>query len=474
MSSAKLKAAATPSRRRGLQLTYFLLAAFDILVIATALFVDHTVTSALERNVAETQKISTRMSELMSLQRLAQDVIAPANDAFVDYEIPEKRALYESAVGAFDRAWGDIERNATLDDPGGMLMPRLNRVRASYETMLTHSTTVFSAIERGDIRVAGAHMAAMDRVNGVLLLDLEEAVELLEGRQVALSVEHLALARRARGIEYTLAIAVILIVCAVVAYGAHLARVQRAYERRIEQSLEELERSHDRLKHYADNVSHELRGPLNKMRVSLEMLLIDTRPPDEQREGVANALEACEDLGRIVSGLLFLARLENMKGAAWQRDVFDLHEELDEVADFFAAAAEQKGVTLALDAPHATVSANRAMVQRAIANLVSNALSHTQSGHRIDVIAKVESGALDIVVEDTGSGMSQEHLARVFERISRGEAAQKIDGAGLGLGLPITKAIVDVHGGDVDLTSDEGRGTRVRIRLPNAAAAPAA
>lgn len=467
-------APAASSRRRGLQLTYFLLAAFDILVIATALFVDHTVTSALERNVAETQTISARMSELMSLQRLTQDVIAPANDAFVDYETNERRVIYESAVSAFDRAWADIERNAALTDPAGLLAPRLSAVRASYETMLTHSVTVFSAIERGDIRFAGAHMAAMDRLNGVLLSDLEDAVELLEARQVALSVEHLTLAQRARGIEYTLAIAVILIVCAVVAYGAHLARVQRAYERRIEQSLEELERSHERLKHYADNVSHELRGPLNKMRVSLELLMTDeARPADEQREGIANAVEACDDLGRIVSGLLFLARLENMKGASWQRDVFDLHEELDEVADFFAAAADEKGVVLALDAPRMAVSANRAMVQRAVANLVSNALSHTQSGQRIDVIAKLEGERLDIVVEDNGSGMSPDHLARVFERISRGEAAQKIDGAGLGLGLPITKAIVDVHGGEVDLTSNEGRGTRVRIRLPHAAAVPA-
>jgi len=210
------------------------------------------------------------------------------------------------------------------------------------------------------------------------------------------------------------------------------------------------------------------------MRVSLEMLVTDEpRPVDEQREGITNALEACDDLGRIVSGLLFLARLENMKGASWQRDVFDLHEELDEVADFFAAAADEKGVVLALDAPRMAVSANRAMVQRAVANLVSNALSHTQSGQRIDVIAKVEGERLDIVVEDNGSGMSPDHLARVFERISRGEAAQKIDGAGLGLGLPITKAIVDVHGGEVDLTSNEGRGTRVRIRLPHAAAVPA-
>jgi len=209
----------TSSRRRGLQITYFLLAAFDILVIATALFVDHTVTSALERNVAETQKISARMGELMSLQRLTQDVIAPANDAFVDYETNERRVLYESAVSAFDRAWADIERNATLTDPGGLLAPRLSAVRASYETMLTHSVAVFAAIERGDIRFAGAHMAAMDRINGVLLSDLEDAVELLEARQVALSVEHLTLAQRARGIEYTLAVAIILIVCAVVAYG---------------------------------------------------------------------------------------------------------------------------------------------------------------------------------------------------------------------------------------------------------------
>ena len=179
-------------------------------------------------------------------------------------------------------------------------------------------------------------------------------------------------------------------------------------------------------------------------------------------------LEECEQFSSIIDSLLFLACAENARGgmAALARRL-EIAPELAAIRDLFSAGAEVAGVTLTGDAGDAQVDADRALLRRAISNLVSNALTHTPRGGVITISAgPSDGGASFIEVVDTGAGIPEVNHKAIFDRFDASSASDTSDGAGLGLGLPITKVIVDLHGGDILLSSVLGKGTRVGVSFP--------
>jgi len=276
------------------------------------------------------------------------------------------------------------------------------------------------------------------------------------------------LARQARQLEWGIAGAIMLSVIMVAFYGLNIGRTMRRTDAAKEKALEELEAAHVRLTRYADNVSHELRGPVSKMRVNLDVLLVHDRNAEDYREGIVSSLEECERLSNIIDGLLFLARAENTSTGTNLRTI-SIRSELALITDFFSASAEQAGVALDLQTPDLHADVDRALFQRAVVNLVSNALSNTARGGRIVLRGRETIDAIEIEVEDNGVGIRADELGSVFDRFHSTSVAPKTDGAGLGLGLPITKAILDLHGGTVSLRSEFGKGTCVTLSFPRRA-----
>ncbi|GAM98313.1 heavy metal sensor histidine kinase [alpha proteobacterium U9-1i] len=457
--------------RRRLDVVYFALAIFDILTISAALMLDHIVTTAFERSVHLSQEWSEHLDGLLDLQRLAQQVDAPGNDVFYSHDVAEERARRDAAQAEFTARWRELvaDVEAEPDEEYAALLLMLRQADASMQGMVRDSEVIFEEMEAGDVVAAGRGMAIMDRSFGRLIADVEEAIAWVEQIQMGKIADQLEMARGARRMELLIAGAIFFIIIAVVVYGVYVGRVTRENDDKIARSVSDLEQARQRLARYADNVSHELRGPVSKMRVGMEVLLAQDRSTAEYQEGVASSLEECERLSSIIDGLLFLARAENTQaGAGLQRVAIDVPEKLARIADFFGAAAERAGVAIGIDAAPVTLNADRILLQRAITNLVSNALSHTRAGGRIGLSARQTETSVEIGVSDNGEGIPDSEQAFIFDRFRSSAVKPKSDGAGLGLGLPITKAIVELHGGSLMLTSAAGSGTHVVMTFPRA------
>lgn len=234
--------------------------------------------------------------------------------------------------------------------------------------------------------------------------------------------------------------------------------------------LDRLEQSFVQLSQFSADLAHELRTPVGNLRGELEVALGRSRSPAEYREILGSALEECGRLSRIIQSLLFLARVE-ITGAPPTAEPLNILGEIDAVLEFYAPMAADAGVALArkaADEPSASVRGvfDRTMLQQALGNLVANAIAHTARGGSVTVRASHAEALLEIEVADTGEGIAPEHVPHVFSRFYRGDRARVGTGKNLGLGLAMVRAIAELHGGTVDLASEQGRGTRVTIRTP--------
>jgi len=163
--------------------------------------------------------------------------------------------------------------------------------------------------------------------------------------------------------------------------------------------------------------------------------------------------------------LLFLARAEQ-PAMQIKREALEIGDELRLVRDFYEPAAGEAGVRLSVEAPQKlTFSLDRTLFQRAVGNLIQNALAHTPIGGEVRIQAQNGTGQLVVSVSDTGTGIPEEHLPRVFDRFYRADPARTRNNGGCGLGLPIVQTIARLHGGNAGITSQVGYGTKVTLTL---------
>ncbi len=232
------------------------------------------------------------------------------------------------------------------------------------------------------------------------------------------------------------------------------------------QMLDRLEEAFGRLSRFSSDIAHELRTPVNNIRLNAEVALSKARTPEEYRDVLAALLEELLRLTRLIDSLLFLARSENPQTQI-HRERIRVRRELEAIREFYEAPASESGIALELDAPEdLEADLDRTLLQRAIGNLVENSLAHTPRGGYIRLAAEVSGSNLCLSVRDTGSGVPPEHLDHVFERFHRVDAARAKDSGGVGLGLAIVKSIAALHGGKAGIASAPGEGTRVELVFP--------
>ncbi len=215
------------------------------------------------------------------------------------------------------------------------------------------------------------------------------------------------------------------------------------------------------------NVSHDLRTPLVSLRGYLELLA--TRgaqlEPAQRAEYLGIALRQSERLGTLIDELFELAKLD-FKGTTLQCERFVLAELAADVVQKFALEAQSRGVALQLESPerHAFVAADLGLLERVFENLVGNALRHTPAGGTVSVQVERHGNLLEVTVADTGRGIPPGELPFLFDRYWRGRASSAGDGAGLG--LAITRRILELHGSTIRAESDGANGSRFRFALP--------
>lgn len=229
--------------------------------------------------------------------------------------------------------------------------------------------------------------------------------------------------------------------------------------------LDRLEESFARLSQVSSNLAHELRTPITILLGEAEVVLAKERTPDEYRRTIESAVDECLRLSRLIDRMLFLARAEN-PATRIARSRFDVMEELDKVVSYFEALAEERRADIIVSG-NGFLSGDRLMFNRALSNLLANALYYSSPGVRIEVaVSQDEDGSLAVTVRDTGFGIAAEDLARIFDRFYRGEKTRASHPGGTGLGMAIVKSIMDLHGGTIDIISTPGTGTEVTLRFP--------
>ena len=224
----------------------------------------------------------------------------------------------------------------------------------------------------------------------------------------------------------------------------------------------------DRLKdEFVSLVSHELRTPLTSIRGYVELLLDDGETlTADQRRFLEIVDRNSERLLELVADLLFLAQIEAGKLVIEVESV-DLNQVVEECVETSSPAADARGIRLSAHLDRVpTIQGDRARLAQVLDNLVSNAVKFTPRGGRVDVRLDAEGETAVLEVEDTGLGIPADEQGQLFDRFFRSSNATQNAIPGTGLGLTITKAIVERHGGLIEVDSAENVGTTVRVRLP--------
>jgi heavy metal sensor kinase len=233
--------------------------------------------------------------------------------------------------------------------------------------------------------------------------------------------------------------------------------------------IERLDRSFAQIRQFSTDVSHELRTPLTAIRGQLEVALFTAERPEQFRDAMVNALQDVEQLSNIVRALLLLSQAESGQ-LALQMAPVNLAAVVRDLVEQFQIPAEEAGISLSVKAPgELTIRADQTQMGRLVSNLLSNAIKYTRSGGSVRVALRGEEDQVALTVEDTGIGIPAENLPHIFNRFYRVRPAQSHPVPGLGLGLSFVAWIVNVHGGRIEVDSQEGKGTRFIVHLPRSA-----
>lgn len=212
-----------------------------------------------------------------------------------------------------------------------------------------------------------------------------------------------------------------------------------------------------------DHVAHDLRTPMTRLRVTAESALA-TNDPVKHREALLDCLEESERVLSMLTTLMDISEAETgtMKLNVSQVDVGQL---ASEVTDLYEDTAEDAGVSVRTTiAPALSVPADRDRLRQALANLVDNAIKYTPRDGRVEITAAREANDVVIRVADTGPGISDQDLPRIFDRLYRGDHSRAT--RGLGLGLSLVRAYVEAQGGKITVASSPGAGSTFTISLP--------
>lgn len=251
-----------------------------------------------------------------------------------------------------------------------------------------------------------------------------------------------------------------------------LGRTFQQMAERITAQVQALKDTDSLRRELVANVSHDLRTPITSLHGYLETLLLKeaTLSAAEKHRYVEVALKHSERLGQLVSELFELAKLDSGQTQP-NREAFSMGDLVQDVAMKFQLQAERKGVALSAEMPGGLplVSADIALIERVLENLLDNALRHTPPGGQVQVALQHDSGRVQVKVADSGAGIDDRDLPHVFGRFyqarhDRGGAR----GAG-GLGLAIAKRILDLHGSPIQVTSRPETGTCFAFQLRIAA-----
>ena len=245
--------------------------------------------------------------------------------------------------------------------------------------------------------------------------------------------------------------------------GLEIERLAKSFN----SMLDTIHKLINELHEVTQNIAHDLRIPLTRIRGICETTLRTTSSEEEYRDMTVGVIEEVDRLVEIINVLLEIAENDSgvLKISQESIDILDL---INDVVDFYGPVAVEKNITVTVDnSPvNVTVVGDSARLSRVFVNILDNAIKYTPSGGNILFSIKVEDNKILISIKDTGIGMDKETAARIFDRFFRADEARSTPGNGLGLSL--AKAFVQAHGGEIRAESISEKGTEILITLQQA------
>jgi two-component system, OmpR family, sensor kinase len=243
----------------------------------------------------------------------------------------------------------------------------------------------------------------------------------------------------------------------------------RQMAERIEAQVKSLKEEDTMRRELVANVSHDLRTPLATLRGYVETLLIknESLSSEERQNYLDITLRHCRRLSNLVADLFDLSKLE-AKDWNLHAEPFNLGELVQDVVQKFRLQAEKKEIQVhtSMDTGILFVHADIALIERVLENLLENAIRHTPVEGSVGVVLRQEQDGVAVEVSDTGTGISEDELPKIFDRFHQPDKSQRDEAGHSGLGLAITKKILELHGSTIRVSSRQGEGTTFTFSLP--------
>ena len=225
-----------------------------------------------------------------------------------------------------------------------------------------------------------------------------------------------------------------------------------------------LEAAFAQQRQFTADASHELRTPLAVIISEAQTTLARERSSGEYRETVEACLDTAQQMRHLTESLLELARLDASQEQI-PREHFELSQNTRACVERIRPLAQERGIKIHCDLGPARVCGDADGLGRVITNLLTNAIQYNKPNGEIRVSTRGENGVAIVTIADTGQGIAAEDLPHIFERFYRADKSRSRAAGRSGLGLAISKAIVDAHGGTIEVTSQPGAGTTFTVRL---------
>jgi heavy metal sensor kinase len=217
------------------------------------------------------------------------------------------------------------------------------------------------------------------------------------------------------------------------------------------------------IKEISDNIAHDLRSPVTRIRGIAETTIMSASSDKEYEAMAGSIIEECDSLLVMVNTMLYISQAEAGVSKLDISDV-DISQIISEACELFQPIAEEKGIEIIQKIESATVRADKEKIQRVIANLLDNALKYTPGKGVVTFSLVQDQDKVTVTMEDTGIGISKEELPNIFNRFYRCDSSRSLQGVGLGLSL--AKAIIQAHHGEISVSSEPGKGSIFTLTIP--------